>query len=186
MSIQYKEALRTQVREAYGRLLYTYTCYNKMIDNLSNQYHWLQILQIICSSIATGGLLTAVIVDERAYTIVGCIISTISTGVTLYLKNYKINDQISQLHLASDEAWLIREDYISLLTDFDVMDEKEIATKRDELKQRVFQLYKKYPKTDSKSYGQAQKALKEEEEEFFSVEEIDKMLPQHLRLESNK
>lgn len=182
METTYKEGLRTQLREAYGRLLYTYTSYNKMANNLSSKYHRLQVLQIVLSSITTGGLLTAVVVNTEWLTIASCIVSTISTGITLYLKNYNLNDTIRQLQMGADEAWLIREDYISLLTDFEVLEDDEIKDKRERLTHRVHELYKKYPKTDFKSYNQARKALKSEEEQFFTADEIDKMLPQHLRL----
>ena len=181
MDTNYKESLRTQIREAYGKLVYTYTCYNKMIGILSKKLHCLQIWQVALSAVTTGGLLTAVIIDERLITILSCIISTVSTGITLYLKNYNLSDLIRQFHNAADEAWLIREDYISLLTDFDMLSNNDIVEKREDLKKRVYELYKKNPKTDSKSYKQAQKALKDEEEQFFRAEEIDKMLPLHLR-----
>lgn len=177
----YRDGLRTQVREAYGRLVYTYTCFNKMAGNLKQRQNCLQIWQIILSSITTGGLLAAVVAKEEWFTIVSCVISTLSTGITLYLKNYNLNDLIRQLQVSANEAWLIREDYISLLTDFDQLQDSEITSKREELKHRVYELYKKCPKTDAKSYKQAQKALKKEEEQFFTAEEIDKILPQHLR-----
>lgn len=181
METKYKEGLRTQVREAYGRLLYSYTCYNKMSGYLKQRQNCLQVWQIILSAITTGGLLAAVIANQEWVTIGSCIISTISTGITLYLKNYNLNDLIRQLQVAADEAWLIREDYISLLTDFDQLQDSDITSKREDLKNRVYELYKKSPKTDSKSYKQAKKALKSEEEQFFTSDELDKMLPQHLR-----
>ena len=99
----------------------------------------------------------------------------------LQVRHYNLNDLIRQLQVSANEAWLIREDYISLLTDFDQLQDSEITSKREELKHRVYELYKKCPKTDAKSYKQAQKALKKEEEQFFTAEEIDKILPQHLR-----
>ena len=37
------------------------------------------------------------------------------------------------------------------------------------------------PSTNAKSYSSAQKALKENEEQYFQALEIDKMLPEHLR-----
>lgn len=185
MEENYKENLRIQIREAYGRLLYSYTCFNKMIGNLSRKLNCLQLWQIVLSAITTGGILTAVIVDERIITIISCVVSTFSTGISLYLKNYNLNDLIRQFHCAADEAWLIREDYISLLTDFDELENREIVKRREELKIRVYELYKKYPKSDSKSYKQAQHALKNEEEQFFKTEEIDRMLPQHLRMTEN-
>lgn len=182
MDVKYKDGLLTQVREAYGRLLYSYTCYIKMAENIKQRQNCLLLWQIILSAITTGGLLAAVIVNKEWVTIVSCLMSTISTGITLYLRNYNLNDLIRQLLVAADEAWLIREDYISLLTDFDELQESEIVSKREELKHRVYELYKKSPKTDSKSYKQAQKALKSDEEQFFSYSELDKMLPQHLRI----
>lgn len=106
----------------------------------------MQVWQIILSAITTGGLLAAVIAKEEWVTIASCVISTISTGITLYLKNYNLNDLIRQLHVSANEAWLIREDYISLLTDFDQLQESEITSKREELKHRVYELYKNVPK----------------------------------------
>lgn len=46
---------------------------------------------------------------------------------------------------------------------------------------KTHEAYKNAPKTNSKSYESAQKALKSEEEQFFTEEELDKMLPEHLR-----
>lgn len=43
---------------------------------------------------------------------------------------------------------------------------------------------KKTPKTNSKSYTEAQKALKNEEEQFFTNEELNQMSPSHLRKNS--
>ena len=37
------------------------------------------------------------------------------------------------------------------------------------------------PLTDGKSYAAAQAALKTNEEQFFTQEELNKMLPAHLR-----
>ena len=53
--------------------------------------------------------------------------------------------------------------------------------KRDELQSRTAEIYKAAPSTNSKSYSSAQKALKENEEQFFRSSEIDQMLPEHLR-----
>lgn len=87
-----------------------------------------------------------------------------------------------QYENVSDNLWLIREQYLSLLTDFEVLSEEDITAKRDELQKLTFEVYNKSPKTDAKSYAEAQKALKTEEEQFFTPEEIDKMLPAHLRI----
>lgn len=83
--------------------------------------------------------------------------------------------------LAADELWLIREKYVSLMTDFDILSTEDIISTRDTLLQETYDIYKKTPKTNSKSYTEAQEALKNDEEQFFTNEELNQMLPSHLR-----
>jgi len=101
--------------------------------------------------------------------------------INLYFKDFNLSDEIKQHQVASDRLWLIREKYISLLTDMNELSVEEIKIIRDELQDAVSEVYSSSPKTDSKSYKQAQNALKNEDEQFFKSEEIDKMLPEHLR-----
>lgn len=55
------------------------------------------------------------------------------------------------------------------------------ASKRDELQKKAASVYSSAPITDDKSYAMAQKALKEKEAQFFTREELNKMLPISLR-----
>lgn len=95
-----------------------------------------------------------------------------------------MENEIKQHILAADELWLIREKYISLMTDFDILKNEDIISIRDTLLQKTYEIYKKTPKTNSKSYRKAQEALKNEEEQFFTNEELNQMLPSHLRKSS--
>lgn len=71
--------------------------------------------------------------------------------------------------LAADELWLIREKYVSLMTDFDILSTEDIISTRDTLLQETYDIYKKTPKTNSKSYTEAQEALKNDEEQFLQT-----------------
>jgi len=142
----------------------------------------MKYVQIILSAISTGGFIGAVITNEAALTCVGGLFSTILLAINLFFKDFNLLSEIKQHRDASDELWMVREDYISLLTDFEVLSETEIVAKRDLLQSRTFEIYKTAPKTDTKSYSDAQQALKKDEEQFFTPEEIDKMLPAHLRV----
>ncbi|WP_225430458.1 MULTISPECIES: SLATT domain-containing protein [Lactobacillaceae] len=84
-------------------------------------------------------------------------------GINLYFKNFDLSDKIEQHRITSDKLWNIREDYVSLLTDFETLTNKEIITERNELKNRTYTVYCHSPKTNSKSYKQAQRALKDDE-----------------------
>ena len=91
-------------------------------------------------------------------------------------------EEIKQHQNTAIDLWMLREDYISLLTDFPTLTTKAIASKRDDLQKKAYEIYKSSPLTDKESYCEAQKALKSEEEQFFTPEEIDKILPSHLRV----
>ena len=82
--------------------------------------------------------------------------------------------------------WKIREEYISVLTDFEILDVDKIISIRNDLQNRTYEIYNSSPRTDKKSYLQAQKSLKTEEEQTFSEKEIDNMLPNSIRRENRK
>ena len=173
--------LESQIREAYGRVVYTETCHYKKIDRLRNLDNNIKIGQIILSAIATTGFFVTIFSDEKIGSIIGAIFSLILLILNSYAKNFNLGE-ISQDHkVAADALWKIREEYVSLLTDFEILTVEEIMDKRNELQERTAAVYSTSPPTDSKSYMAAQKVLKTEEEQTFSEHEIDVMLPNSIR-----
>ena len=173
--------LESQIREAYGRVVYTETCHYKKIDRLRNLDNNIKIGQIILSAIATTGFFVTIFSDEKIGSIIGAIFSLILLILNSYAKNFNLGE-ISQDHkVAADALWKIREEYVSLLTDFEILTVEEIMDKRNELQERTAAVYSTSPPTDSKSYMAAQNALKTEEEQTFSEHEIDVMLPNSIR-----
>jgi len=177
------DGLKIQVREAYGRLTYTYTTHLKQVKQLTSKNNTIKFWQIVLSAISTGGFFSAVVTNQVIMTWIGGIVSTFLLALNLFFKDSNLADDIRKHRTTADALWIIRERYISLLTDFDTLSEEIIMQKRDELQDSTAEIYKAAPTTSSKSYSAAQKALKIEEEQFFKASEIDKMLPEHLRLD---
>ncbi|MDL2275881.1 SLATT domain-containing protein [Desulfosarcina sp. OttesenSCG-928-G10] len=180
-SSHFKNSLVIQIREAYGRIVYTYTTHLKLMNRLARKNNAIKIWQIILSAISTGGFIGSMITSEFILTCVGGVFSTVLLAMNLFFKDFNLLDEAKQHRTAADELWLIREKYISLLTDACVLNVEDIVLRRDELQNETYNLYKQSPKTDAKSYTAAQKALKKDEEQFFTEEEVDKLLPPHLR-----
>lgn len=180
-NFQYRDGLLVQLKEAYGRIVYTYTSHLKQVNSLEKKLKIIKYCQIILSALSTGGFLGSIITNENIYTVIAGFFSTVLLAFNLFFKNFNIENEIKQHVLAADELWLIREKYVSLMTDFDILSNEDIIATRDILLQETYEIYKKTPKTDSKSYTKAQKALKNEEEQFFTNEELNQMLPSHLR-----
>lgn len=177
----HRDCLLVQLREAYGRVVYTYTTHLKMMNHLIEKNAKIKNTQIFLSAISTGGFLGAIITNKVVLTCIGGLFSTALLALNLFFKDFNLLEEINQHHTATDNLWMVREDYISLLTDYSVLSDLEIMAQRDKLQSRVFEIYKAVPKTDKRSYIEAQNALKVEEEQFFTPEEIDEMLPPHLR-----
>lgn len=173
--------LESQIREAYGRVTYTQTCHEKIIGRVLKMNDTIKVWQIVLSAISTSGFVVAIFSQEKITGILGSVISLALLFLNTYTKNINLPETAQEHKKASDLLWKIREEYVSLLTDFEILDIDSIMNKRDELQKRTAEVYNNSPRTDSKSYKAAQKALKTEEEQTFSEEEIDVMLPNSIR-----
>lgn len=173
--------LESQIREAYGRVIYSQTCHDKFINRIVKLDDRIKVAQIVLSAVTTSGFVVAIFTDDNIASILGTIVSLALLILNTYIKNFDLS-RIAQEHKkASDLLWKVREEYVSLLTDFEILNVNEIRNKRDELQERTSEIYGNSPRTDAKSYIAAQKALKTEEEQTFSEDEIDIMLPNSIR-----
>ena len=173
--------LESQIREAYGRVTYTQTCHDKFINKVISLNDQIKIWQIILSAITTSGFIVAIFSDNKVASILGALVSLVLLILNTYTKNFNLIESAQEHKSASDLLWKIREEYVSLLTDFEILEIEEIMRKRDELQERTATEYSNSPRTDAKSYAAAQKSLKCEEEQTFSDEEIDIILPNSIR-----
>ena len=173
--------LESQIREAYGRVTYSQTYHDKFINRTVKLEDRIKVAQIVLSAITTSGFVVAIFSDDNNASILGAIVSLALLILNTYIKNFDLSGIAQEHKKASDLLWKIREEYVSLLTDFEMLDSNDIRNKRNELQERTSEVYSNSPRTDAKSYTAAQKALKTEEEQTFSEAEIDIMLPNSIR-----
>ena len=179
---QPKKMLEAQLRELYGRAVWTHKTQEKCADILKKRNHNMKVFQIILSALTTTGILITVFGDNKIIGIISAILSAILFTINAYFQKYDLGE-ISQKHSESaSNIWNIREQYLSLLTDLKSNDIEisEIRIKRDKLQSELYSIYKGSPRTISKAYKQATKALKENEELTFSDKEINNLLPKDL------
>lgn len=53
----HKQNLEVQIKEAYRRLVYTYTTHNKEVDRIKKTNTIIKYIQITLSAISTGGFI---------------------------------------------------------------------------------------------------------------------------------
>lgn len=177
------EIPESQIRELYGRVSWTHKVHEKCADILKSRNHIMKIAQIVISALTTTGILVTVFGENKIIGIISAVLSAIGFTINAYYQKYDLGE-ISEKHSESaSDIWKIREQYLSLLTDLKsrVVEADYIQEKRDQLLSELHSVYKGSPRTISKAYKEATKALTENEELTYSVKEIDNLLPIDLR-----
>lgn len=179
-----KKLLESQIREIYGRVVYTHKTHEKCADVLKERSDYMKFAEIFLSAATTTSILVVVFGSGKVFELIAAFCSTILLGLTLYSKDFNLLAIAEKHKQAALNILEIREKLLSLLVDIRIGN-KEIEIlqqKRDELNEQLLNTYRGAPKTINKAYAIASKALKENEEFTFSNEEIDKFLPESLRL----
>lgn len=174
-----------QLRECYGRVVYTHKTHEKCADILFDRHKFIKVLQIILSAIVTGGLLTTFAdgIVGIIGGVIGTVVSTALLALNAYTKDYDLGEIAQKHRQAAADIWLIREEYLSLLVNMKagLLDMNEVIANRDTLLSRLHTIYAGAPSTNYKAYQAAQNALKSLEDMTFSDKEIDAFLPKELK-----
>lgn len=181
-----RDKLKSQILNSYGKVCYSLTSHEKEIHHLTKVEKIIKLSQIILSAISAGSIITSILGQEFWAQIIASILSVLLLILNSITLKFDISSDISRHSNATNKLWLIREEYLSVLTDFDDLELEDIRERRNKLLIRTSEIYSSSPKTSSKSYTETQKALKEDEEQFFSEEELDLLLPPALRSISDK
>lgn len=182
-SLESKQVLEGQLRECFGRVVYSHKTHEKQADILVKRLSCIKLGHIILSAIIAGSFLVRLFGLGEIGSIIGAIVSAVLLGLTLYAKDSNLAELAQKHKQAANEIWLIREKYQSLITDLAVGEKRldVIQQGRDNLMEELHLVYSNVPGTDSKAYAKAQKALKQNEDMTFSEKEIDDFLPKELK-----
>lgn len=175
--------LEDQLRECFGRVVYSHKTHEKCADILTARLSTIKLAQIILSAITTGGFISAVFGAEKVGVLIGIIVSTVLLALNAFTKNYDLGE-LSQKHKrAASDLWLIREKYLSLIADLRMREKplESLQKERDTLLEDLHSVYSGAPTTSYQAYRKAQQSLQKLEDMTFSDEEIDTFLPGKLK-----
>lgn len=175
--------LEGQLRECYGRVVYSHKTHEKCSDILLARLRTVKLWQIILSAITTGGFVAAVFGADKYGALAGIIVSTALLALNAYTKNYDLGELAQKHKQAANDLWIVRERYLSLLVDLRMREKplEALQGQRDKLVEELHKVYSGAPSTTVEAYRKAQHALKHLEDMTFSDEEIDRILPQELK-----
>ena len=178
-----KILIESQIREIYGRVVYTHKTHEKCADLLKNRSDCLKVSEMVLSSLTTTSIIVIIFGDECVSKFLAALFSTALLCLTFYSKDFNLLAIAEKHKHAALDILEIREKLLSLLVDIRIgnIEIEILQQRRDELNEELINTYRGAPKTINKAYQNASKALKENEEFTFSDQEIDKFLPESLR-----
>jgi len=186
-----KDLLLAQIREAYGKVVYTHKTHEKQAD-LCFRNHRLQRGGLVALTAVSSGTFLAALLnlvwDQQGAALVTSFIALLVTALNLGTKTFKYGEEAQRHRDVASRLWDVRESYLSLITDLmsDAVGLDEARERRDELQETLREIYSDAPRTTGKAYSKAQRGLKDNEELTFSSDEVDRFLPANLRLRGGR
>lgn len=180
---QSRSFLEGQLREAYGRVVYSHKTHEKCADILLERHDRIRLAQIILSALTTAGFVGVALGAGPEATLFGAVLSAVLLVLNSYTKKYDLGELAQKHRQAGSDLWLVREHYLSLLVDLAMREKplEALQAQRDKLVQQLYEVYRGAPSTNYKAYKRAQEALQKLEDMTFSDAEIDKFLPKELK-----
>ncbi|WP_198674431.1 SLATT domain-containing protein [Microcella alkaliphila] len=180
--------LLAQVRESFGRVVYSHKTHEKQADICFRKHRWQQGALIALTAVGSGTFLVAVVGlvgDPVLTSLTTSTIALLVTWLSLGAKTFRFADESHAHRDIASRLWDVRESYLSLISDLMSEDISDVParSRRDELQQATRAAYADAPRASWKAFKSAQRGLKHNEEMTFTSREIDLFLPQALRLE---
>lgn len=174
-------ALEDQIRECFGRTVYTHKTHERMADICTDTLSFWKKSQIFLAAITSTGAVSVVFFEPVWIEYATAAVALAATFTSGYLKSFDPGGAAQKHRDTAAKLWNIRECYQSLLTDLWSISREAAIARRDELQAALSAIYSTAPRTNSKAYRDAQKRLKELEDMTFSDCEIDSFLPYSLK-----
>lgn len=183
--------LLAQVRESFGRVVYSHKTHEKQADICFTKHRWQQGVLIGLTAVSSGTFLVAVfrlLGDAVLTSLATSSIALLVTWISLGAKTFRFADESDAHRGIASRLWNVRESYISLIADLmsGTITDAEGRERRDELQEAARDAYSDAPRTSSKAFVRAQDGLKHNEEMTFTPREIDLFLPEGLRLDERE
>ena len=172
------------IRESFGRVVYSHKTHEKAREIENSKAEVVKWANIILTALTSGSLLTTVVTNERVLLYTSSALAAITLGFLIFQLSFNPEKEAERHRTVAKELWYVREKYIHLLTDIATNPHGiDASRRRNELVEELKFIYKFAPDTSSKAYAAAQKALKISEDMTFSNDELNRFLPDSLRVD---
>lgn len=175
--------LEDEVRQQYASVVWTHKVQEKQADIYSNEYRWIETINILSASLTSCGIIATIFVDSFCTKVITAILSFATIFIAAYYKSFNIKEKALENKESANNFLVIRNELLFLIADIRMKKKsvEELDSDYRAVLDKLNQLFLSAPPTTSKALNAADTALNENNEYTFSDEEIDKFLPLALR-----
>lgn len=175
--------LQEQVREVFGRMVYTHKIHEKERERLSRLAVISKWVNIVVSAATLGGVVTALGAGSVGFLVASVCLATLNVGHAFVQLSFDPLRDAGLHRAAAKQLLVVRNGYESLVIDMmsGAVTDDEARARRAELEAQAQDAYRLAPDSSGRAYASAQKALKLKEDLTFSSDEIDAFLPEGVR-----
>ncbi len=172
-------------REFYGRVVYTHKTHEKDRERWTTFATYAKGIAVALAGITTAfAIVGAVDPTSTKILLATCILAGSNTAFVIFQLSFNPSGRSDEHRRAAKDLLVLRDRYLLLIEE--ILGSNESCDQfRESLKLLCAEtslVYKFSPDSSAKAYRLASKGLKRDEELSFSNEEIDRLLPEHLRL----
>mgnify|MGYP000959392545 CR=1 FL=1 len=154
-----------QVRESFGRVVYSHKVHEKQADICFCKHRWQQGVLIGLTAIGSVTFLTEVVgllANRTAASLTTSLVALLVTWASLGAKTFNYSEEAEAHRTTASQLWSIRESYISLITDLMSGDvsSSDAQARRDDLQEKAYAIYSTAPRTSGRAFKRAQQGLK--------------------------
>lgn len=154
-----KDKLKKQLLDSAGNVLYTYSAHWIIVNRLKTIFFVIKVIQIFLTALTTAGIIATISAGVSWLSWVSAFFSAGALFLNLFMLNFNPEDGIKKHQDAANDLWDVKEDFKSLIVDFEKLSIEEIRKKRDFNIAKIGEINKKYPGTDERSFKKAQKNI---------------------------
>lgn len=174
------------IGHSYMGVVWTHKVQEKQADIYSHTKMILKIIKILASSLTAAGLLSIVFSSDRMWLkVFTAILSFVSLAMDSLSKDIGYDSLIFSHQKAAVSLLELRDEYQLLILrgKSGTIDVETIEKEYQCLESKKHEIYKTAPRTTARAVKMAGVALHVQRDNEYSLEDINKFLPDHLKLE---
>ena len=182
------KTLLSSIRKTYASVVWSHKIQEKQAEIYEAKYAWLEKLNIAAASLTSAGIIALIFTDQLWIKIGSALLSFITLFVTAIFKSFEL-PQIGKRNKETANKLISVRDELELLIlklKTEAASNSDILAKYEELVKKADEIYLAAPNTTPKAVERARQALKIQNDNTYTDDEIDSLLPMELREGNNQ